>query len=158
MRNFSYPLLFGRQRELTFLNESWQSLENGAPHFIHVFGESGSGKSRLLYEFQQLLQPTPIMRLKWVCSPRYQHCPFYPLIEALKHTGQAHPDDTESNTLFSADKGQNKHLSSVISDLQGFSHPSSFSPKLTGTSEHRRQILFYSLVSHLRAFPQHQPL
>jgi DNA-binding SARP family transcriptional activator/predicted ATPase len=45
------PTLIGREREWKVLQEVWQAVSAGKPHFVLITGEAGIGKSRLAEEF-----------------------------------------------------------------------------------------------------------
>ncbi len=49
--------LIGRQRELATLQEAWHVCRQGRGQIVSIAGEAGSGKSRLLQEFRQGVDP-----------------------------------------------------------------------------------------------------
>ena len=51
--------IVGRQRELALLHDCLARAEAGRGQVVGIIGEAGVGKSRLLYEFQASLDPSP---------------------------------------------------------------------------------------------------
>jgi class 3 adenylate cyclase/tetratricopeptide (TPR) repeat protein len=52
--------LVGRSEELRALQESWErAVRTSTPHLVVLVGEAGIGKSRLIYEFAQILDRRP---------------------------------------------------------------------------------------------------
>jgi class 3 adenylate cyclase/tetratricopeptide (TPR) repeat protein len=69
--------LVGRQEELAHLESCYQRLKGGLPQIVSLVGESGSGRSRLIYEFKQRLAGEPIV-FEARCSGLSQRTAFYP--------------------------------------------------------------------------------
>jgi class 3 adenylate cyclase len=77
--------LVGRERELAFLNDSWQRAVNGDGHVILLVGEAGIGKSRLLEAFADRIEREPSRILRCQCSPYHRNSALYPFEKLLRH-------------------------------------------------------------------------
>jgi len=75
-----YPLV-DREAEFGVLKDLWSDVDNGVGAVLTVEGEGGVGKSRLVYEFLQLVGPS-IPWLTVQCSPLTSHVPFAPFLSA----------------------------------------------------------------------------
>lgn len=76
--------LIGRQREMAVLAQAMARLGEGRGSKIAIGGEAGTGKSRLLEEFQATLD---LKEVKWMEGHAYaytQNISYYPLINLLK--------------------------------------------------------------------------
>lgn len=69
--------LVGRDEELAHLESCYQRLKGGLPQIVSLVGESGTGRSRLIYEFKQRLAGEPIV-FEARCSGLSQRTAFYP--------------------------------------------------------------------------------
>src|SRR3546814_15997227 len=69
--------LYGRDSEVQRLVKCWEQVrKEKRGHVVVISGEAGIGKSRLLYEMQQLLQPHGHLLVQ--CSPAIQTRHLYP--------------------------------------------------------------------------------
>jgi class 3 adenylate cyclase len=75
--------LVGREEELAHLDGCYQRLKGGLPQVVTVVGESGSGRSRLVYEFKQRIAGEPIV-FEARCSSLSQRTPYYPWLVMLQ--------------------------------------------------------------------------
>jgi len=76
--------LIGRQREMAVLAEAMARLREGEGAVITICGEAGTGKSRLIEEFQATLD---LKEVRWVEGHAYaysQNISYYPLINLIK--------------------------------------------------------------------------
>jgi class 3 adenylate cyclase/tetratricopeptide (TPR) repeat protein len=74
----------GRQAELALLADDWARVEGGTGVALLVRGESGIGKSRLLYQFRQTGLDDQTLVLDCFCSPLAQATAFAPVIDMLQ--------------------------------------------------------------------------
>jgi len=75
--------LVGRDEELAHLEACFQRLKGGLPQVVALVGESGSGRSRLIYEFKQRIAGEPIV-FEARCSGLSQRTPYYPWLVMLQ--------------------------------------------------------------------------
>lgn len=76
--------LVGRQAELNRLMDAMADLEAGNGSIIAIIGDAGTGKSRLLLEFEKQLADRQI---NWITGYAYahtQHVPFFPLVHIVR--------------------------------------------------------------------------
>ena len=73
--------LVGREEELDLLRRRWERAKEGEGQFIHIVGEPGIGKSRLVAEFRLKLGETPHTFVEWSSSQLLQNTPLHPIAE-----------------------------------------------------------------------------
>lgn len=74
-----FAALVGRQKELDQLHQAMGGLEAGQGAIISIVGEAGTGKSRLLHEFEKSLADK---RITWITGYAFAHTqqvPYFPL-------------------------------------------------------------------------------
>lgn len=77
--------LFGREAELAQMHACFARLADELPQLVHLVGEAGSGKSRLIHEFRECLQgDTEVTFLEVRCSALHQLESYYPLFHMLR--------------------------------------------------------------------------
>lgn len=86
--------LIGRQREMAVLAQAMARLKEGKGSVITICGEAGTGKSRLLEEFQATLD---LKEIRWLEGHAYaytQNISYYPLINLIKRDLDIEKGDT----------------------------------------------------------------
>jgi class 3 adenylate cyclase/tetratricopeptide (TPR) repeat protein len=79
-----YADFIGRQEELNQLHKAMIDLEGGTGAVISIIGEAGTGKSRLLHEFEKGLGHKHI---NWITGYAYAHTqavPYFPLVGIVR--------------------------------------------------------------------------
>jgi transcriptional regulator with AAA-type ATPase domain/tetratricopeptide (TPR) repeat protein len=76
----------GRQRELAMLHEILTRVEEGRGQVVGVLGEPGVGKSRLLHEFRQSLEPGRVRYLEGCCLSYGSTIPYLPIIDIVRRS------------------------------------------------------------------------
>jgi predicted ATPase len=76
--------LVGRRRELETLERCYHEARAGTIRVVHVAGEVGIGKSRLLYEFRQRPEGEQVFFLQGHCTAWGRSTPFLPFIEVVR--------------------------------------------------------------------------
>ncbi len=74
----------GRGQELAELSKFWQATENKGIRIVDIVGETGVGKSRLMYEFRQELEAKDVFVLQGQCAADGRSRPFLPFIEVVR--------------------------------------------------------------------------
>lgn len=74
----------GRAAELAMLGAAVGAARAGVGQLVGIAGEPGSGKSRLLFELQQLLRGEPVRYAEGHCLAHATMTPYFPLAEMLK--------------------------------------------------------------------------
>ena len=77
--------IVGRERELSFLYNSWQRAMGGDGHVVLLAGEAGIGKSRLLEALAERVREKPHRLLRCQCSPYHRNSVLFPFKTLLRH-------------------------------------------------------------------------
>ncbi len=91
-RRHGLTRLRGRDVELALLHEHWNVVKAGRFRPVNVIGDAGLGKSRLIFEFTELLHDQPALLLEAICRPEGAGMPFLPLIEVMRSWFGIPPD------------------------------------------------------------------
>lgn len=78
--------IIGREKEMDFLLDRWQSARAGSGSVVMLTAEAGVGKSRLLKQVRTRVSAEPHTWLEWRCLPYYRDSALHPMVEALKDT------------------------------------------------------------------------
>src|ERR1700761_6442549 len=76
--------LVGRDHELARLAQAWQQVKRGQGAVVHLTGEAGIGKSRIVRELLDRLSPQVGEAQIWRCSPHHQGTTLHPVIRHLE--------------------------------------------------------------------------
>jgi len=74
----------GRDDELARLARAWERAREGEGGVVHVTGEAGIGKSRLVHALRARLGDQPRAVQTWQCSAHHQATSLYPVIRHLE--------------------------------------------------------------------------
>jgi len=88
--------LVGRSEELAQLEACYRRLGGHFTQVVTVFGDAGSGKSRLIYEFKErlLVDPEQVRFFEARCAALSQNVPLYPFVTMLRQYFELEPGDT----------------------------------------------------------------
>src|SRR5215469_5992838 len=78
--------LVGRDDELRTIWRRWELAREGDGQFVHITGEAGIGKSRLVQEFRSRIVSSPHTWLECTCDSDFQSVPFFPIVEMLQRS------------------------------------------------------------------------
>jgi class 3 adenylate cyclase/tetratricopeptide (TPR) repeat protein len=90
--------LFGRDEAFAVLERAAEAARAGRGRVVHIVGEPGIGKSRLLLELRRRLGET----MTWIegrCLSFGQSTPFLPLTDALRHLFDIVETDSEAQAI-----------------------------------------------------------
>jgi class 3 adenylate cyclase/tetratricopeptide (TPR) repeat protein len=85
--------LIGRKAEIIQLNEAVENLRKGKGSIFSIYGDAGTGKSRLVEDFKNTLN---LEEIQWIEGHAYafsQNIPYFPLIDLLNRVLQIEEDD-----------------------------------------------------------------
>jgi len=86
--------LIGRKAELTQLQEAVRKLRQGKGGIFSIYGDAGTGKTRLLEEFKAALDLNEIQWLEGHAYAYSQNIPYFPLVDLLNRTWQIEEGDS----------------------------------------------------------------
>lgn len=93
----------GRDRDLRLLQSLWQDALAGRGQIVLVSGAPGIGKSRLLLEFQQSLDPEVIWR-EAHCVSHGENIPYLPVVELVKSGFLINENDDAGSIIEKVDR------------------------------------------------------
>lgn len=85
--------LVGRRDEWARLHEAVHRVQHGETTVICIRGEAGTGKSRLVEDFRDSLDPGEIHWLESSSQPHSQNIPYYPFTQFMGHAWDIRDDD-----------------------------------------------------------------
>lgn len=99
--------LVGRDAECAFLLERWRLAAAGDAQVVHISGEPGIGKSRLMRELRERLATVPHRWLDGACSPYSSNTAFFPMIRLTEEALGFATADSDSGKLDRIEAGLN---------------------------------------------------
>ena len=106
--------LIGRNVEMTQLADSVRTLKQGRTAVVSIIGAAGTGKSRLVEEFKNSLDPKEIQWLEGQAFPYSQNIPYSPLINLLNRALQIEEGDPPEKVREKVESG----ISSLVGDRE----------------------------------------
>ncbi len=98
-RNQLVPFV-GREVELNYLYDIWQSTQTGKGQVVLLTGEAGIGKSRLLLSLKEYISQESVPWLTELkCSPYHRSSSFYPVINFLEGVVQFEKNESSDEKL-----------------------------------------------------------
>ena len=91
--------LVGRHEELRVLTSRWEEVTKGNHAVVLIASEPGVGKSRLVQEFRQQIEPESHLRLTAQCWSHTENSALYPIIETVQRTLRIDRDDSTDARL-----------------------------------------------------------
>jgi class 3 adenylate cyclase/predicted ATPase len=151
-----------RREEMERLMEGWRQAESGRGAVVHVSGEAGIGKSRLVYALRERLADQVGAEHLWQCSAHHTGTSLYPVIDLLERvlgldrapTGE---DQLRALRRAARDAGLDPtEAVPLLADLLSIDVPEGERPSLTPLEA--RTAMLHALESLLVANPAHHPL
>jgi tetratricopeptide (TPR) repeat protein len=121
--------LIGRKAEMDQLKEAVDNLKQGKSSSFSIIGDAGTGKSRLMEEFRNLLDITTIQWREGHCYGYSQNIPYFPVIDLLSRAWQIKEGDPPDQTRQKVEKGaqatlgERKDLIPYIGNLYSLPYP-----------------------------------
>lgn len=146
----------GRSRELQELLTCWAEVRRGQGRALLLEGEPGLGKSRVLAELQQRLDPAPQLTLTCACAADSENSALRPLIESIERELGLDP-------LQSAESKYARVLSAFGRDVDSDAAATLLSIELPegqvdATPARKRQRTLAFLVRWIRSFAERGPV
>ncbi len=91
--------LVGRDAELDEITQVWEQARRGQGVTVHVTGEAGIGKSRLVRELVSSLEEDSAAVEVWQCSAHHRTTLLHPVIRFLEHLLELDPAAAPSDQL-----------------------------------------------------------
>jgi len=150
-------VLVGRDDERARLVGAWEDAAAGRPRIVHVVGEAGTGKSRLLFELRRHLADTPYLDLECRCSPQHESSALYPVVDLLQRVWRLRTVSEPEERLARLERALAPHRASIpdvvplIASLLGVPAPAS-AGVADLPSEQRRHRTLETLIALLFAW------
>lgn len=87
----------GREQELELLSQVEQRVRSGGGEIVHIAGEAGMGKSRLLHEFANSSTMDNWSKLYASASPEFENTPYHPISTLLRNWFQISAEDSQAS-------------------------------------------------------------
>jgi len=100
-----FTKFIGREREIEVLKDSFIKSKEGLGQVVTIVGDAGIGKSRLLYEFENLLEDENILYLEGRCISYGKSISYLPILDIIKKRFRIDKLDTEITTRKKIEKG-----------------------------------------------------
>jgi len=99
----------GRQHVLNVLHDRWEVASRGDGQIVHLVGDAGIGKSRVLHEFQNNLSDENLRIYHLQCSSQHASSPLHPWIHYIPSLAKFNQSDnieqrTEKTRVYLADR------------------------------------------------------
>ena len=157
--------IVGREQERNLLFERWQWVEEGKGQVMHLYGDAGIGKSRLVKVLEEHVAQDP---QAWLtpcqCSAYHQNSAFYPVIDLLERfVLQFEPGDFQKGKLdrlegFLVQYGfKLTEVVPVFCDLLSIPLGDKYSPS-TLSPERQKKLIFETMLGVLLKIASRQPL
>ena len=146
--------LIGRNAELLQLNEGLEQLLSGNGNVFLIYGDAGTGKSRLIEEFKLKLDQTQIQWYEGHAYPYSQNMPYFPIINIfnqalnIQEDNLPHEIEIKIKSFVKNMQGSRQNIAHYIGSLYGLNYSEVES---SGPQDRRARLLqaiqsvFYSL-------------
>jgi class 3 adenylate cyclase/DNA-binding response OmpR family regulator/tetratricopeptide (TPR) repeat protein len=162
-RHDDMPNLVGREEELERLNRYWSKARRGSGQVVHLLGEAGIGKSRLVLELEHLLSIHPHRTLRYTGSRYQADVPLSALLTELQVSAGFAEEDTAQRksvklrTLFEGAGPAAIEARTLLAELLDL-------PLETGSTttqlapQKRKERIFETLLARIQAMAARKPL
>lgn len=154
--------LTGREKEFETLKGRWHMALENRSQTVHLVGEAGLGKSRLVIELTEAARQSGGLIRACRCSPYYRNSAFYPIIALLKHALGFAADQsleekrTNLRNLLGGFLLETPDRYYALASLLDITDPAA--PKPDMTPQRQRQLTLETLVGIFHARAARQPL
>ena len=155
--------LVNRAVEMEMLTAIWHGVQDGCGALVHVSGEPGIGKSRLVHALAERLRGDLALAQRWQCSRHHQSTALYPVIRLLESRcglEQGESEAAQLEKLRAAVLGAGLDPDDAVPLLVGLL-PLAGSPSVrerSADAREERAALLRTLQSLLIADPEQHPM
>lgn len=157
--------IVGREQESNLLFERWQWIKEGIGQVVHLYGDAGIGKSRLVKAMEEHVAQDP---QAWLtpcqCSAYHQNSAFYPLVDLLERFAlHFEPGGDQTDKLNRLEGFLVQHgfelpeAVPVFCDLLSVPLGNKYSPS-TLSPERQKKLIFETMLGVLLDVASRQPL
>ncbi|MCK5481662.1 MAG: AAA family ATPase, partial [Gammaproteobacteria bacterium] len=161
-RERGFSRFIGRSNEMTILQSAHQRTLNGQGNVVGIVGEPGVGKSRLCYEFLEIIRETGVTICKANCASHIQTVPLLPVLQLLRSIfGISEKEQAEetrkkiAGTLILLDQAFKDTLP-IWFDFLAVADPQQ--PVIEADSENRQRKLFAMIQRLVQTMSRQVPL
>ena len=97
--------LIGRKPEMTELMDAVANLKNGTGRIFSIFGEAGTGKSRLVEELNSNIEGQGVQWFECHAYPYTQNIPYFPLMDLLNRIFGIEEEDPQETVRQKIESG-----------------------------------------------------
>ncbi len=155
--------LVGREEELDRLNYCWSKARRGSGQVVHLLGEAGIGKSRLVVELEHRLGIGPCRVLRYVGLPHQADVPLSALLKELQRSAGFVEEDTvlqrlaKLRRLFDGTGAGAVEPTTLLAELLDLPvEPGSTTAQLA--PQKRKERIFETLLARIQAMAAREPL
>jgi TOMM system kinase/cyclase fusion protein len=155
--------LVGREEELALLFRRWEQVKERDGQVALLSGEPGIGKSRLVRELRERVEPDGALCLEFRCSPYHQNSALQPAIEHLQRVLQWKKDDPlqtktdKLHTTLARYRFPQADTPALFAALLSLPQPAD-SPTLNLSPQRQKQKTEEALIAWLVEEAEHAPL
>ena len=153
----------GREHELALLLDRWEQAKGGEGQVVLLSGEPGMGKSRLLKELADRLEPASCTTLRYQCSPYHVDNALHPVVQHFVRAARITPSDDDTarvaklEALLAASRLDVSSAAPLLAQLMSLPLPERYAAP-TLSPEKRKERTLDLILDHLAALARHAPM
>lgn len=142
--------MVGRHQELSLLQDRFTQTINGEGQLVLITAEAGTGKTRLVHDFEDTLAGTKLLSITCYCSAYNQSSAFYPIIELIRRTlnfdslGNVEDKLASLRRVFAGLESITPDAVALIAELLELPVPSS----MLGVAPSQRREFLFDVLTH----------
>jgi class 3 adenylate cyclase/tetratricopeptide (TPR) repeat protein len=155
--------LLGREKELSILDDAWESAGHGNGRTILLSGEAGIGKSRVVQALIETIKDAPHFQLLFQCSPHHVNTALWPFADQLERTACISDDDSAAVKLDKLDDLVRQASGPVETSVPLFASMLSIPgddryPPLQVSPQRRMQLTRAAIQEQIKGLAERQPV